>query len=115
MATCHLLFLNFSKIGRAQIFTICALDNSLTFGCLVWRYMIESVDDFVLGVERLHWVAIPEQQRSITPENRRFLGYRFIQDRPILLKFEYNKWQVAIFLFLKFQSKIFTTFDAMSI
>eukprot|EP00116_Pleurobrachia_bachei_P013605 sb/3473867/ len=46
---------------------------------------------------------------------RRFLGYRFIQERPILLKFEYNKWQVAIYLVLKFQSKISTTFDAMSI
>eukprot|EP00116_Pleurobrachia_bachei_P017631 sb/3477893/ len=40
---------------------------------------------------------------------------RFIQERPILLKFEYNKWQVAIYLVLKFQRKIFTTFDAMSI
>eukprot|EP00116_Pleurobrachia_bachei_P005580 sb/3465842/ len=39
----------------------------------------------------------------------------FIQERPILLKFEYNKWQVAIYLVLKFQRKIFTTFDAMSI
>eukprot|EP00116_Pleurobrachia_bachei_P013581 sb/3473843/ len=38
---------------------------------------------------------------------------KFIQERPILLKFEYNKWQVAIYLVLKFQSKIFTTFDAI--
>eukprot|EP00116_Pleurobrachia_bachei_P006324 sb/3466586/ len=33
------------------------------------KQLIESIDDFVLGVERLHWVAVPEQQRSITPEN----------------------------------------------
>eukprot|EP00116_Pleurobrachia_bachei_P013483 sb/3473745/ len=43
-----------------------------------------------------------------------FLGYRFIQQRPILLKFKDNKCQVAISLVLKFQSKIFTTFDARS-
>ena len=28
---------------------------------------------------------------------RRFLGYRFIQERSILLTFRYNKWQVAIY------------------
>eukprot|EP00116_Pleurobrachia_bachei_P002491 sb/3462753/ len=43
-----------------------------------------------------------------------FLGYRFIQQRPILLQFKENKWQVAIYLVLKIQSKIFTTFDARS-
>ena len=46
---------------------------------------------------------------------RRFLGYRFIKERPILLKFKNDKWQVAIYLVLKFQSKIFTTFDAISV
>eukprot|EP00116_Pleurobrachia_bachei_P017957 sb/3478219/ len=33
------------------------------------KQLIESVDDFVLGVERLHWAAVPEQQISVTPEN----------------------------------------------
>ena len=33
------------------------------------KQLIESVDDFVLGVERLHWAAVPKQQISITPEN----------------------------------------------
>ena len=32
------------------------------------KQLIESVDDFVLGVERLHWADVPEQM-SITPEN----------------------------------------------
>eukprot|EP00116_Pleurobrachia_bachei_P019001 sb/3479263/ len=36
-------------------------------------------------------------------------SYRFIQERAIMLKFKYNKWQVAIYLVLKFQSKTFTT------
>ena len=45
----------------------------------------------------------------------RFLGYRFIQERTILLKLRYNEWQVVIYLVLKFQSKTFTTFDAMSV